>query len=46
MFVIPVQEYNFHIHILPVLMEKIFQEVQNRLIGDMTTYNNMPKKMN
>ena len=38
------KEDNFNIHIFSVFMEKIFEKVWNRLIGDVTTYNNVPKK--
>ena len=35
------KEDNLHIHILPVFMEKIFEEVWDGLVGDVTTDHDM-----
>ena len=37
----PVKEDNLHIHILPVFMEKIFKEVRDWLVGDMSADHDM-----
>ena len=40
--VLPVQEDDFHVHILSVFMKEIFQEVWNWFVSDVAAHDNMP----
>lgn len=39
---LPVKEYNFDVNILTILVKKILEEVRHRLVGDMSTHDDMP----
>ena len=38
------QEDNLHVHILPVLVEEVLEEVWHWLVGDVATHHNVPGK--
>ena len=38
----PVEEDHLHVHILPVLMEEVLEEVGDRFVGDVPADNNVP----
>ena len=39
------EEDNFYVNIFSIFMEKVFKEVQDRLVGDVPTHNNMSRNM-
>ena len=40
----PVEENHFNVNILPILVEKVLQEVRHRLIGDVPADHDVPGK--
>ena len=42
-YALPVQENNFHVHVFSIFVEEILQKMRYRLVGDVSTHNNMPK---
>ena len=42
---LPVQEDDLNVHVLSVLVQKVFQEVGHGLIRDVATHHNMPAKV-
>ena len=39
---LPVEEHNLHINVLSVLVEKVFEEVRDGLVSDVTTDYDVP----
>ena len=40
----PVQEDNLYVHVLPVLVEEVLEEVGDGLVGDVAAHYNVPAK--
>ena len=41
----PVQKNHLDVDILSIFVEKVFQKVRNRLVGDVSTDDNVPAKI-
>ena len=39
---LPVEEDNLHVHVFSVLVEKVFEEVRDGLVSDVTTDYDVP----
>ncbi len=42
---LPVQEDDLHVHVLPVLVQKVLEEVRDGLVGDVSADDDVPERV-